>query len=294
VRNQLLYFLLRAGSSAVARIPLWVSYALASVAGSVAFAVARPARRGIDANLALAFPQLSSQMRRRLALECFRHDALNWIDTLRIPFLDQSGTPEVVDVDRWDVLTDAIAAGNGVVMAMFHVGNYDLVGQAIAARGISLSVPVERIQPEKLYRFLVDCRSARGVQLLPVEHATRPLLAALRRGEVVGIAADRLTSGKGAEVDFFSRRCEFPRGPAALARRSGAVLLVGVGIRRPGRAFSGHVVPVDVPRTGDALADEVGTTQNLAYIAESFIRAHPGQWLAFSPVCPAPGRTNGT
>ena len=284
LRNYILYAVLRGGSWLVGRVPVRVAYALASATAVVAFLMARPARRGIEANLAIAFPSVPHEVRRRIALAAFRHNGMNWVDTLRIPALTPAEIPGSVDVDRWNLLAEAFEAGNGVILAMLHVGNYDLVGQALAARGIPLTVPVERIQPERLYRFLAERRAAQGIHLLPVEQASRGLLGALGRGEVIGIAADRLASGRGVEVEFFSHRTEFARGPAALAVRSGAVLFVAVGIRQRGSAFRGFVVPVDVSRTGNNHADELAVTQRLADIAESFVSSFPQQWLAFSPV----------
>jgi KDO2-lipid IV(A) lauroyltransferase len=284
LRNTLLYVLLRIGAPLVARLPARVSYAIASAAASVAFLVARPARAAIEHNLALAFSDLPRSVRSQIALDAFRHDAMNWIDTLRIPALAPETIPDLVDIDGWEIVERAVRAGNGVVFALLHIGNFDLVGQVLAARRIPLTVPVERMQPERLFQFLTRTREAQGIRLVPVDRASRPLLRALRQGAVVGVAADRRLEGRSVVVDFLGRRVEFALGPAELARRTGAALLIGVGIREGVSQFKGLVFAVEMPRTDDPRADEQAATQQVARIAESLIRAYPGQWLAFSPL----------
>lgn len=285
MRNYLLYILLRAGASLIPSIPVAVTYFLASVAGRLAFQLAHPARRAIDANLRLAFPNLPLSVRQRLALAAFRNNAMNWADTLRIPSLDLASAPALIDVDGWELIERAAAARTGAVLAFLHVGNYDLVGQALIARGYRLTVAVERVQPERLYRFLVQQREAQGIRLVPAEQASRGLLRALRAGELVGVAVDRRASGRGVEAEFFGHRCEFARGAAGLARHTGAPLLVCVAIRRGGSTFKGFVVPVPVPHTGDAHTDEIEATRGLVTVVERFVRSYPDQWLAFAPVC---------
>jgi lauroyl/myristoyl acyltransferase len=280
--------LLRAGGLLLPRVPVRLAYAIAGVVGAAGYALARPARRAIDENLDLALPSVPRSVRRRVALAAFRHDARNWVDTLRIPTLDPAKIPEMLDISGWDELEAAYRAGRGVVLAMIHLGNFDLVGQFLAIRHLPLSVPVERMQPERLYDYLVALRAANGIHLFPVEHASRQLLQALRRGEIVGIAADRQFAGRQTEVELFGRKCTLPRGAAALARRTGAPLFVGVGVRVAADQYRGFLIAVEVDRTMNQEADETIATQRLALIIEQFVRAYPEQWLAFTPVCPEP------
>jgi KDO2-lipid IV(A) lauroyltransferase len=117
------------------------------------------------------------------------------------------------------------------------------------------------------------------------------MLRALRGGEVVAVAADRNVSGKTVGVEMFGRPTSLPRGPVSLARRTGAPLLLGVGIRLPSRRFKGYVSePIEITRTQDAGADDRVNAQRLATAMESMIARYPGQWLVFSPVWPDPGK----
>lgn len=288
--NTVLYVALRLGTRVVPCIPLSWAYRIADLAGTLAYAFIPAARRGILSNLAVALPDVEEVRRRNFAKQALRHDARNWIDTLRIDRVDVDDLSRSVDIDGWEHLEDAVALGRGVIVVTFHLGNIDLVGQLIAARGFNITVPVERMRPRQLFEFLCRQRSSRGIDIVPLERAPRAMLATLRRGELVGIATDRLISGKGEWIEFFGRPTEFPRGPASLARHTGAPVLIGVGLRSTGNRFRGIISDtVMLSRTGDHARDEHELIQSLAGLIEPLIRENPGQWLAFSPIWPARG-----
>jgi KDO2-lipid IV(A) lauroyltransferase len=98
---------------------------------------------------------------------------------------------------------------------------------------------------------------------------------------MVAIAGDKAVAGKRVEVEFFGRAALLPRGPASLARRSGATVLVACGVRA-GYGYRGIVSgPVPIQRTQDAESDDRENSRRLAAIFEDIIRRHPDQWLMF-------------
>lgn len=296
MHNRILYAMLRVAALLLPAVPLAVAYFLADVFGSAAFLVFPGPRRRLLANLTVAFPEISANRRRAIGVEAFRHDAKNWVDTLRIPELPPDSLKKLIQVEGWHYLEEALLAGNGALLVSLHLGNFDLVGQVLTTRGIALTVPVEHIRPEALHRFLTERRESNGIRLLPIEHASRGLLQTLRRGEIVGITADRRLGGKGVTVDFFGRPAVLPRGPAALARRAGAPVLVGIGLRENHGKYHGFIVPVPMPLSDDANSFEKLLTESIAAIFERFIRRAPGQWLAFfgiweSDAGPSPAAT---
>ncbi|MGI8826070.1 MAG: lysophospholipid acyltransferase family protein [Chloroflexota bacterium] len=284
-RNYVLYLLLRSLTWMMRFIPLSLAYALASGAGFLAFYVVVPARRSILANLSVV---LTASVRdptvRRAAREAFRTDARNWVDTLRIGRLTRSQLIDLVDVDGWEHLVQAASQGRGVVLMLVHLGNFDLVGQVVAAKGFQVTIPVERMEPPVLFDFLAVSRRSQGVDVVPLDHAPRAMLRALRAGQVVAVAGDRVISGRTAQVPFFGRPAALPTGAAALARRFGAPVVMAVGIRLPSGRFHGIILPIPLELTGDEKVDDTENTARIARVIEAAIRAHPEQWLAFSPV----------
>lgn len=288
MNNTGLYLALRAARAILPIVPLSLAYVLADLAGLISYLAVRRAQHAIRANFAVVTGRpASSRAVGQLARDAFANDAKNWVDTLRIHRVTESEILAAVDVQGWDRLVNALAAGKGAILVTMHLGNYDLVGQLIAARGLRLTIPVERMRPDALFELLMAERRSKGINAVPIEEAPRAMLRALRAGEAVAVAGDRNVAGRTVDVEMFGRMTSLPRGPASLARRTGAPLLLGVGVRLPSRLFAGFVSePITITQTGDADADDRATTQRLAREMEAMIARFPGQWLVFSPVWP--------
>ena len=293
--NSALYFALRLVSRLVPLVPVRLAHALASAAGIGAFYLFPSPRAGITSNLAVVLALPASDRRVRSAARgAFQTDAKNWLDTLRIGSLRPEAIDALVDVHGYQHLQEALVQGRGVIVVSLHLGNYDLVGQVIAARGCRLTVPAERVEPEQLFNFLMAERRSQGINVIPIERAPREMLRALRAGEAVGITADRNIAGKSLAVDFFGQPAILPRGPAALARHSASPVLMAVGSRLPAGRFRGEIsAPLCLVRTENADADEIENTSRLARVMETYIRRQPDQWLAFSSIWPASSATGG-
>jgi phosphatidylinositol dimannoside acyltransferase len=244
-------------------------------------------------NLAIVLNQSPAAVEvRATAKKVFQHDAMNWIDTLRIGRLSLDEIRGMVHVDDWPLLERYAEDDRGVILVTLHLGNFDLVGQVLVAHGYRLTVPVERMHPHVLFDFLVQQRTRNGISLVPVEHASRELVRALRGGEMVGLAGDRNISGKVVNVPVFGKPAALPLGPVSLARRTGSPLLLAVGVRvSPGR-FRGIVRPVPVASTGNSAADDARNLAIFAGLMEELIGQFPEQWLTFRPFWKTEGDGN--
>jgi KDO2-lipid IV(A) lauroyltransferase len=287
-RNRVLYLLLRCASFLVPFLPLTVAYALAAATGRLAFHLVPGARRSICENLSVVLSESADSRRvRRAAITAFQNDARNWIDTLRIGHLRRDDILKAVTVDGWHHLDGALAAGKGAVLVTLHLGNFDLVGQVLVARGLEVMVPVEHMRPPELFDFLVRQRVSQGINLVPVERAPRAMIRALQAGQVVALAGDRNSVGRVEWVDFFGRPAPLPRGPVSLARHTGAPLLIGFGVRVQGSQYQGFVTPpLDLVTSSDVAATDHENTQRLAHAFEPHIKRYADQWLVFTPMWP--------
>ncbi|MGH2441931.1 MAG: lysophospholipid acyltransferase family protein, partial [Chloroflexota bacterium] len=266
MRNLALYASLVLAGRIIPIVPRALLYRAAQAAGTLAYYLSRSARTGIQSNLAVAFPHLHPQARNRYARQAFRTDALNWADTLRIPRLQPGEISRSVRVHNWELLEEALRQQRGAILVTMHLGNFDLVGQLLVARGVALTVPVERIRPERLFRLLKEQRGSQGIHIVSIEDAPRAMLTALKHGETVGITADRHVAGKTVPVQFFGREVQLARGAVSLARRSGAPLFMAIGVRRPDGQFDGFIVPIESPSEISGAAEvERGNLQQLAH-----------------------------
>jgi KDO2-lipid IV(A) lauroyltransferase len=220
---------------------------------------------------------------RKAARAAFRYDALNWVDTLRIARITDDEILDAVELTGWEHLEAALRQGRGVVFVVMHLGNIDLIGHALAARGARITIPVEHMQPESLFAFLLHLRRSKGINVVPIESASRELARALKAGEVAAVAGDRNVAGRGTRVEFFGQEAILPRGPVALARHTGAPVVVGLGIRTGFHRFKAWITPpLPLVHSGNAESDQRENARRIASAMEEFIARFPQQWLLFT------------
>jgi lauroyl/myristoyl acyltransferase len=282
----ILFLALTVGSWIMPRIPRRVAYKLTQVVGAIGYVVARKPRDNIQNNLAVVMGNpATSRLVRAAALRAFQNNAKNWCDTLRLEETTKDEIEELVHVEGWERLDEALALGQGLILLGIHLGNIDIVGQIVAARGLKLTVPVENMQPEQLFRRVQKLRQSFGIKTVPLSAGPRPLLAALNRNEIVGVLCDRNIADTGVEVHFFDKPAIVSKGPAWLAGLSHAPVLMGVGIRTADNRFAGIVTPpINILRTGNRQSDHRENAQTIMSTAEALIRQYPDQWLMFANV----------
>jgi KDO2-lipid IV(A) lauroyltransferase len=297
IGNYALYLALRLAALMLPLLPLGLAYRLASLAGSCAYLLFPIPRRHLSRNLSIVMDRPAhSRTVRRAARAVFQNDARNWIDTLRIGRVTLAEIEQTLEIEPggWERLLAAYEEGKGLILVTLHLGNYDLVGQLIALRGYALTVPVEHMRPPSLYEFLTRERRSQGINAVPVEQAPRALLRAVRSGEMVAIAGDKATAGRRVPVEMFGRIACLPRGPVALARRTGANLVVACGVRAE-RGYSGIIsAPIPIQRSGNAEADDRENAQRLARVFELILRRYPDQWMMFDNLWSAGGNSAAT
>jgi KDO2-lipid IV(A) lauroyltransferase len=111
------------------------------------------------------------------------------------------------------------------------------------------------------------------------------LFRALRRNEVVGLAADRDLTESGIVVDFFGAPARLPDGYAQLSLRTGAPIIAGFSQRLPDNAFVAHLEPpLELEDTGDRSRDVRAGVEKVVSIMERYIGAHPEQWVMSVPI----------
>jgi KDO2-lipid IV(A) lauroyltransferase len=212
--------------------------------------------------------------------------ALTIVEALRLP----ESPPQV----RWsepDVLEPIIRTERPAIILGGHLGNWELAAWAIARRGGRLHLVVAPPHNPFVARFMDEHRRRCGVVPHDRDSSVRPLLAALRRSELVGTAADQFpgwTIGVRARdsmvnVPFLRRETAFGTGMFRLAL-SARVPVVALNAVRCGELNDGteHQFEVVSELIWDGeppLPTEVDMVGRWSAWLELEIRAHPEQYL---------------
>jgi phosphatidylinositol dimannoside acyltransferase len=236
---------------------------------------------------------------RGLSRQVMRSYARYWLEAFRLPVTPAGrllGGMHVTGHVR--AIFDHPAAGRGVILALPHMGNYDLAAAWLIAKGAgSATVVAERLKPESVYDRFVAFREGLGVEVLPasggINSAFGILAQRLRAGKTVGLVCDRDVTGRGMEVEFFGEKARMMGGAAALAVQTGAAL-VPVILWFEGDDWGAHIhEEIPVPANGDGEQKAAAMMQDVARLFEAGIRAHPQDWHMLQRVFVAdldPGR----
>ncbi|MGC8499360.1 MAG: phosphatidylinositol mannoside acyltransferase [Acidimicrobiales bacterium] len=277
---------------ASARVLRWLPESLAlALARGVAITAGRrgAVRRALTANLRQALgagDETPDAVVGRMADRAMASYAQYWVEGARLP-----STPPSEVVDRFVVvegrhhLEEARARGRGMILALPHMGSWEWGGAYLAQIDLPMTAVAEVLEPPEMFTWFAQEREAIGIHVVPLDdHAGTALLEHLRNHGVAGLLCDRDLQGNGVEVTFFGQRTTLPAGPATLALRTGATLLVAACYSGPG---SGHyavvVPPVAVEREGRLRDDVVRVTQAVAVEMEGLIRRAPEQWHVLQP-----------
>jgi KDO2-lipid IV(A) lauroyltransferase len=275
-------------ADAVARsLPRGLAYGLADLGGRAWYRLAPQRRALVAENLgrvaASTGRPTSDRAMRRMVEAAFVNHARYWLEVLRSPHYPDEQIPQIIHVDDWERWEPVLRAG--LVIALPHLGNFEPYGHFIVQQGLGGVAPVEETDPPELFDFLRARRaSGKGVEVVPLARSYRPMLAALRRGELVALIADRDLAGDGVPVTMFGHAATLPAGPATLALRTGRPLMMARVLRTAPERFSVRAELVEAPRTGQVTHDVEALTAALAARFEAAIGEAPEQWwAAFQP-----------
>jgi len=288
-----------AGWAAVKRLPEPAAVALGRTVADTAWR-----RRGagvlrLEANLARVAPGAGPERLAQLSRAGMRSYLRYWMESFRLPAWSAQRIRDGFEAEGIHHLTDGLAAGKGVVLALPHMANWDLAGAWVTTKlGVPFATVAERLKPETLYDRFVAYREGLGMEVLPHDGgaAFGTLARRLRSGGLVCLVADRDLSASGVEVTFFGERTRMPAGPALLAQQTGALLLPVTLWYDGTPVMKGRVHPaIGVPAEGTRATRSSVMIQQLADVFAAGIAEHPQDWhmlqrlwLSDLPPRPAP------
>lgn len=232
----------------------------------------------LRSNLARTQPDMTALNLDLLVIEAMRSYMRYWCDTFRLPDWSDERIIQTVTVTNEHLLTDAIAAKTGVIVAVPHAGNWDHAGAYFCAKGIRLVTVAERLKPEKLFLKFLAYRQAMGMEVLPLDgRVLNTLQDRLNEGALVALVSDRDLSRSGIEIEFFGGKARMPAGPALLALRTKAPLITAF-VTYTDNGVHIEFRNVVLPSGGDESSKVKEIVQITAQYFEDGISENPQDW----------------
>jgi Kdo2-lipid IVA lauroyltransferase/acyltransferase len=267
-------------------VPLRVSLSLGRWLGFAAFVLARRDRRRALAQIAEAL-SATHDAARALALRVFENIGRVAVELAILPRIRHRlrDYVELADADL-RLLERALSEKRGVIFVSAHLGSWELLAQRIAAEGFDCATLAKKSSNPYLGEWLVERRAAGGVETIQrgEERAARKMLAALKRGAILGVLIDQDTKVDSVHVPFFGKLAATPTAAAELALRGDIPVVAGFIARRPG--IPAHRITLErIAITREpALSKQENVRKATAVLTariEREIRAHPDEWVWF-------------
>lgn len=295
IRHRLATGLAAAASRIVTWLPDRLRDGIADLVGMIWIRMTPVYRANVMANIGqILGPDIAQRDLEQIARQVFRMSARNFGELLRLRHLTDEELAALVPISAHDlaVLSDARQRGQGVIIATAHMGAFDLLGHAIGAQGVPLTVITGRTTSRFLFDAVTHLRHGHNVSMVePSPAGVRHVIRALRRGEVAGFVTDYDFFQNGAPVTFFGRETTLPPGPIRIARDTGALVIPMFPYRADGRHRLRVGEPFEVAKTADIDADVAAGMEVMKSRLEAGIGAAPEQWVLFQrawPLEPSP------
>lgn len=272
---------LRVATAITQGLPEPVRYGLADIGGLAAHRLLA-SRASIAAENYLSFTGGDRASAVRLTRRAFRNYARTVLDFLVLERL-LARVKATQGALATEPLRRELAQGRSVIVVTPHFGNWDLGAAVTATCGRPVHAVADQFGPPAVDQLVRSAREKLGVKVIPSgPSSAREALRALRRGEVLCLAADIDKTGSGVGVTFLGRPVFLPAGPATLAIRTGASVIPGYVRRLPAGGYEAALLaPLPQPTDGPTEQRVAELTQLIADAFEEMIRLDPSQWFAF-------------
>jgi KDO2-lipid IV(A) lauroyltransferase len=289
IKNALLATAVRTLLVVLPPLPRPFLRALGRAIGLFALLAFGRARRTAAANLGQAFPALDAPEVRSLRARAYATLGAHLGDAVASLSLARPLEELPIDAESLALLDDE----RGVLFVSAHLGPWERVAATLAARGVPLTALAREAYDPRLAHVYARLRRASGLRVIYRGQRSAPtrIVRALRAGGVLGVPMDLRSRVPSVIAPFLERPAPTPVGPARIALRTGARVVVGTVAPRAdgGLCITCTLVPTSDLAVERAAAEATLTARINAELSAR-IRALPSHWVwmhdRFAPEIP--------
>ncbi len=222
------YFLYRAALALITALPLGVVFSLGKSLGLLAWLGLPQYRRLARHNVRIAFQdELSAAAQSQLVRRHFQRLGANLLSGMKLNSMPPAKVAPLVETEGTEEVLRHLRAGRPVVLALSHLGNWELFAQVGPPYfgSFPLGTVYQKLRNRRIEEFVRQQRARFGVQLFDRSEGFGEAFRLLRRGGVVGVLSDQHAGDHGLWTPFFGRLASTTPLPGLLCKRTGAALI---------------------------------------------------------------------
>jgi KDO2-lipid IV(A) lauroyltransferase len=275
------YAALRSAVAAAATLSFSRAGSIGDAIGRLGFSPLGIRRRVVERQLEVALGITDRAEIERIARAAYGNLGRTSVETAILPSRSRQQIIELFEeVQGWSIVEERLARGKGLIVVTGHLGNWELGGAYVAARGVPIDAVARHMANPLFDRYLTRTRERIGMSIIHDEEAVKRVPRSLRSGRVVAFLVDQGAVGLASTwVPFFGRLAKTPRGPAVFALRLGAPIVFGAVVRRPSGRYMLTFEAIDPVETGDREVDVDRIVAEYTLTLERHVRRTPEQYF---------------
>ncbi len=257
-------------------------YWLANILGWVGYYLIPYRKKVILTNLQKAFPGQSGSWHRQVARKTYRHFAAVYLDICSIYELSDARFEQLLSSVNPEVVDEALAEQRGLVMVLFHFGNWEIMADWLARAGYPVAAVAAHLKNRLVDRIILQMRSRHGLQIIPKgKRGNMRLLRYLKDNHILYLLVDQDARRNGIWIRFFNQWSSTFRGPILLASHRQSPIILATCLQESSRQYSIHFERLDTNLPPGNISAVHYLTQKYTNYFEYLIRQHPEQYYWF-------------
>jgi len=250
---------------------------------SLAYIIGKKHNLIINRNLDLAFKNTLSQKEKNII---GKSAYMNLLDTvfgiIRRDRISRESVIKNISFEGSDIIQKAIESEKEIIFVTGHLGNWELISQALAIKFDLTLVGVGRkLDSDLMDGVLKNNRERFNVEMVYKKGAMKGCIKALKNKKAVGILIDQsLPIGQGIEINFFGNKATHTTLASTLSRRY-QVDLIPVFISTNDYIDYHATIynPIPYIKTTNQEDDILKMTQAQADVMQMVIEKNPKEWF---------------
>ena len=253
------------------------SMKIAQGIGTLLFFRARRRKISVD-NIRLAFPKKSDSEVKKIGRLSMQGLVKVIFEFIRIPRIARN-PGKYIKVEGDKNVWQALKQKKGVVLAVSHFGNWELMGVAAGAKGLPIHAIGKPTKNPFVYRFIKALRGATGLRSIDQNGAIKKTIQLLKKNQVIAMLVDERVKEGTTRINFFGRKTSVSSLPAMLSLKYEAPVIPTFYYREEaGRSVLFFGKPFNLIKTGHVQDDLTANTQQYMNCLEEQIKKRPEDW----------------
>jgi lauroyl/myristoyl acyltransferase len=286
--DRLIYWLAVGAITVIRHLPLSLCFVLGQVIGAFLRAILPRYRKLARENLSAVFAsEKSSSEIRRLTFRHFTTLGANGICSFKVAVLPQKAVLRIAPFENSEVVERNILRGRGVVLAISHMGSWELYPQAAFQRPETRFGTIYQSLRNPYLDELINRHRRQCVETFDRRKGFQAAIDLLRKPGSTAVLVDKSAGNAGIWMPFFNRLCSTSPLAAALAIRTNSVVV-------PAAIFTSGFAPLARglrgrdPHEG---SNPEQLTADINAVLERQIRQSPADWFWVTTVGKHHGQT---